>query len=280
MISRLQAVPEPVVALPLREGETPEALFRRGCQWADAVWPIAPESRGVLATLTNLAFDSGRTLLGCAPAAVQLCTSKRATCEHLRAAGIIAVPTYGDIAAVPAQIETLVIKPDDGAGCVDTHLVCRADALAWWSNNYHPGYVLQPYLPGDALSLSLLCRDGRCQILACNRQRVRVADGRFHFDGVRVNEVHDSNDQLAGLAGQIAAAIPGLWGYVGVDLILTVEGPVVLEVNPRLTTSYAGLRRALHCNPAALVLGLMQNQCVFERRSFASTSVEVEVGHA
>jgi predicted ATP-grasp superfamily ATP-dependent carboligase len=184
---RLQAVPEPVITLPLREGETPAASFRRGCLTADAVWPIAPESGGALATLTDLAFDSGRMLLGSAPAAVQLCTSKRATCEHLRAAGIMAVATYADIAAVPAEIETLVIKPDDGAGCVDTRLVCRGDALTWWSNNYHTGYVLQPHLEGDALSLSLLCREGRCQILTRNRQRVRVVDGQFQFGGVGVN---------------------------------------------------------------------------------------------
>jgi tyramine---L-glutamate ligase len=34
---------------------------------------------------------------------------------------------------------------------------------------------------------------------------------------------------------------------------------VVLEINPRLTTSYAGLGRALGCNPAGLVLDLLYN---------------------
>jgi predicted ATP-grasp superfamily ATP-dependent carboligase len=45
-----------------------------------------------------------------------------------------------------------------------------------------------------------------------------------------------------------------LWGYVGVDLVLADAGPIVLEINPRLTTSYCGLRDALGINPAALVL--------------------------
>lgn len=153
---RLQALPDAVTTLPLRDGESLEALFRRGCRRADAVWPIAPESGGVLATLTDLAFNSGRCLLGSAPAAVHLCTSKRATAEHLRDAGIAVVPTYAGIATLPARMESIVIKPDDGAGCVDTRLFRRADALAWWSNHSHAGHVLQPYLPGEALSLSLL----------------------------------------------------------------------------------------------------------------------------
>jgi hypothetical protein len=73
-----------------------------------------------------------------------------------------------------------------------------------------------------------------------------------------VNAVPDVGGQLAALGGRIAAAIPDLWGYVGVDLVATASGPVVLEVNPRLTTSYCGLRLALQVNAAELVLGLLR----------------------
>jgi predicted ATP-grasp superfamily ATP-dependent carboligase len=47
-----------------------------------------------------------------------------------------------------------------------------------------------------------------------------------------------------------------LWGYAGIDLILTAGGPVILEINPRLTTSYVGLRQATGENPATLMLDL------------------------
>ena len=40
-------------------------------------------------------------------------------------------------------------------------------------------------------------------------------------------------------------ALPGLRGYIGVDVILTESEAVVIEVNPRLTTSYLGVRAAL-----------------------------------
>jgi predicted ATP-grasp superfamily ATP-dependent carboligase len=54
--------------------------------------------------------------------------------------------------------------------------------------------------------------------------------------------------------------MPDLWGYVGIDLIDGATGPLVLEVNPRLTTSYVGLARAIRMNPAALVLGLLDRE--------------------
>jgi predicted ATP-grasp superfamily ATP-dependent carboligase len=52
----------------------------------------------------------------------------------------------------------------------------------------------------------------------------------------------------------VASAIPGLAGIFGIDLIFAKGGPCIVEVNPRLTTSYVGLRRALNVNPAVLVL--------------------------
>ncbi len=66
----------------------------------------------------------------------------------------------------------------------------------------------------------------------------------------------------ANSAPRIGAALPGLHGIVGVDYIATANGPVVVEVNPRLTTSYAGLRRSLGVNPAAFVAELIRDGAV------------------
>jgi len=61
---------------------------------------------------------------------------------------------------------------------------------------------------------------------------------------------------LEPLARAIAGTMPGLAGYVGVDLIQTPLGPVIVEVDPRLTTAYVGLAEALDINVAAAVLGV------------------------
>jgi len=51
----------------------------------------------------------------------------------------------------------------------------------------------------------------------------------------------------------------GLSGIIGIDLILTKEGPVVVEVNPRVTTAYAGLHASLGINPAAFLPELIRD---------------------
>ena len=70
-------------------------------------------------------------------------------------------------------------------------------------------------------------------------------DGRFHYLGGEL----PLSSRLAPRARELASAacrsIPGLRGYVGVDLLLDEQAGTVtvVEMNPRLTTSYLGYRR-------------------------------------
>ena len=55
------------------------------------------------------------------------------------------------------------------------------------------------------------------------------------------------------LASSASKLIPGLNGYVGVDMILTDGSFQLVEINPRLTTSYIGLRQVARMNPAKMI---------------------------
>ena len=239
--------------------EDPLSLYRRGAAAAQAAWPTAPESGGMLERLAQATVDAGRILLGCRPEAVRLTTSKRATARALQACGVPAVATFARGDALPRLPGPWVVKPDDGAGSEDTDRV-EDSARALVRLAAEPArLVAQPWVEGEAVSLSLLCAGGACRLLACNRQEIAVRDGRVSLEAIQVNALPDPDRRFAGLAGRIAAAVPGLWGYVGVDLVLTRDGPVVLEVNPRLTTSYVALRSALGLNVPALVLDLVES---------------------
>src|SRR5258708_7367130 len=160
--------------------------FRRAANGADAVWPIAPEQDGILTRITREVIDCERVLLGCRADAVEITTSKRATAEVLGRSGIPVIPVYAGENSVPQEMKEIVVKPDDGAGCQDTLLFDdRAELREWLRAHPDPKRVLQPFVRGEARSLSILCCDGRARLLACNRQKVRIAGGAFHFDGVR-----------------------------------------------------------------------------------------------
>jgi tyramine---L-glutamate ligase len=255
--------------------------FRRAADEAASVWPIAPEQDGILARITREVISGGRVLLGCRPDAVEIATSKRATAEVFGRAGIPVIPVYADENGVPPEVNEIVVKPDDGAGCRDTRIFYnRAELCNWLQTHPDPKRILQPLIHGEARSLSILCCDGRARLLACNRQKVEIAGGTFRFDGVSVNAVRDRDGRYAELASRVACALPGLWGYCGLDFIETSDGPVVVEVNPRLTTSYAGLRRAIGLNPAQLVLGLPGSLESSNDPMRESRAIEVQLAHA
>jgi predicted ATP-grasp superfamily ATP-dependent carboligase len=196
-------------------------------------------------------------------------------------AGIPVIPAYGDESGVPQEVDEIVVKPDDGAGCRDTRLFRnRGELRDWQQARSNPNWIFQPFVRGDAGSLSMLCCDGRARLLAGNRQKVEIAGGAFRFDGVSVNAIADRDGRLAELASRVARALPGLWGYCGVDFIESLHGPVVVEVNPRLTTSYAGLRSAIGVNPAELVLGLPGSLEPSNEPTCESRAIDVELIHA
>ncbi len=254
-------------------------LFARCVETSHATWIIAPETDGVLERLSAEVLARGRRLLGSRPAAIAVAASKTRTAAALSRCGVPVVPVFAPCDAVPPCAGRAVLKPDDGAGCVDTR-VYRDFASArsdWDARGRDPQSVLQPFVEGEAASLSLLVRDAQAVILAVNRQHVTHHGGSLQFRGCCVNGLASWQAPLAKLAQGIAAAVPDLWGYVGVDLILSEGGAVVLEVNPRLTTSYAGLRESIGANPAAWVLGLLDDHLPLPAPPAALCSVEVGV---
>ena len=240
-----------------RPGESSLDLFRRGVAGAEWVWPTAPERGGILEQLARVVLEAGRGLLGSRPDAIRLAASKHATARHLDRLGIPVVPTRtAGEAAHLAQDGMWVVKPDDGAGAEDTVVLDGLASARALLDARGPHAVLQPWLEGVPASVSLLCAGGGARLLACNRQHIRLESGRVHLAGITVNGARALAPDLAPLADRIAAAIPGLRGYVGVDLLLTDTGPIVLEINPRLTTSWCGLGQALGHNPAHWIVAL------------------------
>jgi len=228
---------------------------------ADAVWPIAPESGGILSRLTALISRQHKALLGCLPEAVNIAASKYRTCKILQAAGIATVASYKLADWPQSAANAWVAKPDDGVGCEDSGYFESSIALLdWMKQGREDTHIIQPYQKGIPASISMLCKQGQAWLLSCNTQKITLKSGKLAYAGSILNGMADHWQDFEVLARKVAAAIPGLAGYVGVDLMVDGGQIHVLEINPRLTTSYAGLHKAIGCNPARLVMDLLYNK--------------------
>ena len=254
--ARACVVPSPAVAVQPHADESVVDFVACQADRHDAVWVVAPETDGLLGQL-QACVDPARWL-GCDAASIKLASAKRATLLHLAEAGFTTPLAFEHA----PEIRRWVVKPDDGAGAVDTRVHASADA-AWddWTQRSRSGRAMavEPWVEGEALSLSLLCRAGRTELLSVNRQRLSIdADGLLRYAGVDVNVLPLADARgalLAALATRVGGALPGLRGFIGIDLVWHAQrGPVLIEVNPRVTCAYVGLSEALGRNLAADVI--------------------------
>jgi predicted ATP-grasp superfamily ATP-dependent carboligase len=231
---------------------------------ADAVWVIAPESGRCLERLAQRVARSGKTLLGAAPDAIRRAADK-ATLSRLLDRSRVPHPLTRaprDVAGVYRAAREigspLVVKPRRGAGCEGVHLARHhrdvRKILDAAGRHHRPGQILlQRYVAGTPASVSLLADGHRTVAIAVNRQTVRRG-ARFSYSGGVTPIDHPLAPRAIDAATRACLAVPGLRGFIGVDLVLSSSEAFVIEVNPRLTTAYLGVRAAVDANVARLVL--------------------------
>jgi len=225
---------------------------------ADAVWIIAPETDGLLHNLTQMAVCHGKKILGCGLVSVKVTSEKLTTCMALQKAGISTIPTHTYDNWQKSDV-TWLAKPNDGAGCGDTACFDNSDELHNWllENGRQHTHVIQAFQEGTHASISCVMFKGNAEILSCNTQLVTIENKVLKFKGCVVNGMKVHWQQFQTIAKKIAQAMPDLAGYVGIDVIVKGNEVCVVEINPRLTTSYAVLNKATGINLAELIINML-----------------------
>lgn len=239
--------------------------FREAVDDVDSVLLIAPETGGVLGDLTAIVESRGKLVLGSSSGAVECAGDKMRTHRALRARRIPTPETHqvgksDDLASRARHLGyPVVVKPLDGAGC-QTVLIVRRETdlrsvfLSAVRETGQDTHLMQRYIHGVHASVSVIADGVRSLPLTLNRQEIRGRN-RLSYHGGRVPLDHPLSSLAFRRAEQVVGAIPGLRGYVGLDLVLTDRDAVVIEVNPRLTTSYVGIRKVLRHNLGAMIMG-------------------------
>ncbi len=243
----------------IRTAAEEEDQFRVLAGGADATLVIAPETANCLADRARWVEEAGGTLLGPASTAIGLATHKL-LCGQWWQKHRVPTPAarwLGESGAFPA-----VLKPLDGAGSQATFLVRDEAALGPClqqaeSEAGRHEFILQDHVPGQAASVAFLIGPRETIALPPAAQLIS-SDGRFHYQGGTLPLPAPLSARAVSLGRRALAAIDGWQGYVGVDLVLgnAEDGSedFAIEINPRLTASYLGLRMLCRDNIALAML--------------------------
>jgi hypothetical protein len=160
----------------------------------------------------------------------------------------------------------VVLKPRHGAGSQGVRRIDSVEGFSWdeLGRDKLPDddWLIEQFVPGTAASVAVLCGPRGRFPLPAWRQRLSK-DGRFRYLGgaYPLAEPLDARARRLAASAVTALGTAGghmVRGYIGVDLVLgdAVDGSqdAVIEINPRLTTSYVGLRRAAKFNLAQAML--------------------------
>ena len=238
--------------------------FDRLAGEADWSLAIAPEFDGILARTTQRLVDAGGRTLNASREFIALASNKHLTAARLKAAGV-ATPhgvVFGEgEAKLPAEFRyPAVLKPVDGAGSQDVLVISshrdEPPSYAWERR-------LEEFKPGRAASVAAICSEGSTTLLPPCWQHLSD-DARLSYQGGAIIYEPALAERATQLASRALAAMPPARGYVGVDLVLGAsahgDDDAVIEINPRVTTSYVGLRQAVNENLAQALLEVAEGR--------------------
>jgi len=284
--------PELAIAISVDSNANPISIWQTLLTECDAALIVAPETDHILTDLTQILTKSAVCNLGCNLHAVVITSNKFDTFKSLKNDGILTIETHMLDAVDASYFETLhngfVVKPIDGAGCENTlYFQCLLDLKEWIDTKFLQPHqmeklIVQPYMAGQPASISALFKKGKAWVLSCNVQKIsmQVSQSKqmsMEYAGSTVNGLTEFSASFDDLVNKIAKALPDLNGYVGIDVIIHNQHIYVVEINPRITTSYIGLRESLSMNPAALILELASNENFKLPQIMTRYSVNIEL---
>ena len=237
----------------------------------DGVYIIAPEKGKTLQSLVALIEKTGKVSLNCESNSIEKVADKTVLYEILKKNGlptpeIVTLTVEGTVAEVKRAIKEtfsypVIFKPINGVSC-DGLRIIREDAQVekaideLKAKSARKCFIVQDFVSGEASSVSLLSTGCNALAISLNKQNVNIAeaDAFSSYEGGVVPFDHSLKQEAFSVAEKVVRCFPGLRGYVGVDFVLAADKLFVVDVNPRLTTSYIGLSKTVNFNIAESIV--------------------------
>lgn len=272
--SRIMKMNPPIQAdsvLSISSSQENEKMLQKLSSSADAAYVIAPETDGVLRSRVDLIEQADAVSLNCSASAIEKVVDKLSLYDYLKHFGA-PTPMTQSFNIFDNSIEIkkiirgifnfpLIFKPSNGVSCSglsvvknENQVVGAIEKIKRESSSKH--FLVQELVTGAAASVSLFAANGKAKPVSLNRQYVTIRTPKAcsSYTGGLVPFDDSLQAKAFEVSKNIVESIPDLQGYIGVDFVLNEDEVIALEINPRLTTSYVGLRTVANFNLAQAII--------------------------
>ncbi len=259
----------------IQKNENYIKYFKDLIKICEYVFIIAPETSNILYKLTKIIKSYGKIILSTNLKGIKHGTSKIISYKIFKKNEILTPKTYKipykkktlDLEFIVQKFRNLktpiVIKPEDGVGAESVHYFEKKSQILKFFMEYPPdfkkkrNYILQEFIHGRNLSISLVGSPNlhiNPLILSINAQNIDIKNKESEYLGgyTPVENHKELFNQISYIINKLNNL--KIEGYFGIDFIEDINhSAVFIEINPRLTTSYIGLRKILNFNCAELI---------------------------
>lgn len=270
-ISKLNPPLDADFTVPINHPSEPEKFLANINRINDAVYIIAPETGQILQNLVKGIEANSKVSLNCTSKAIEKVSNKATLNQNLNIAQLAMPKTlilkFKDsskeiIKQINQQLTyPIVLKTLDGAGCSGMSIIKTEDAIdaavaKLHKNSTAPQFIAQNFINGLPASVSVISNGKKAVAISLNKQQIILAqpNEESQYIGGCVPLEHPLSAKACSIAERLVESIGGLRGYIGVDVVLSEDTVYVVDVNPRLTTSYVGLHAVADFNVAQALL--------------------------
>ena len=241
----------------------------------DAAIIVAPETDGILLSLIEAFRAASIRVMAPESEFLVIAADKWQTAKRMQDAGIPHPKTHllgkhiteHEVHKTFETVTDVILKPRDDCG---SQGIRAFPTLTSAMRHAREGVLLQEHLTGHPVSISVIARSNELDYLPACSQSIDPKTFAYHGgEGPLEEELHR---RALSLAERVMTALPVISrGFVSLDLLLREQScdDTLIEINPRVTTSYVGLRKMVEGNLARRVfdLELSTRSCCIASRS-------------
>ena len=204
---------------------------------------IAPETNRIYIKMFKTIKKLGFKILNSKIHTLKLLSSKYSTHNFLKKKKVMCTNAYKNFEKMKKNCK-YIIKPEYGAGSENINLVDNFYKIKGLLKKINYPFLLQ-YLESNIVgSFSMLCLEGKNNLISCNKQIIEINKNKLKQTGIYVGKFEKFRNDFQLLANKISVNFKDLYGYIGVDVVLENNCWKVIEINPRFTSAVLGLKKA------------------------------------
>ncbi|MCW4053654.1 MAG: ATP-grasp domain-containing protein, partial [Candidatus Bathyarchaeota archaeon] len=253
--SRIARLNPPIAAdciIPVSSSDQTQVAVQKIAESADAAYVIAPETDGALQSFVKLVEKTGVASLNCTSAGIEKVSEKIVFHKFMKNLGMPLPETKffsiaDDLQEIKKAIRSdlnfpVIFKPADGVSCIGLSIARNEEQVAGAigkikGSSLNKHFLIQELIKGTASSVSLLSSGSTAVSISLNHQDVTIGtpDSFSSYSGGVAPFDHPLQNKTFKVAEKLVKSVPELRGYIGVDFVLSENGLVAIEINPRLT---------------------------------------------